>query len=203
MDVDPVARTLVRAWEILEPLKIPMAVVGGICLAAWNHPRFTQDVDLLLALPDTEKGTVVAKFLDGGFFLKQDQQRSWIPLGGMDLLQLFYEPPESFMDFRLDLLAAKSDYHLGILQRRVPVKLPIVEREIAVVSCEDMLILKLLAGRIIDRADAATLLRKNRKRLDEEYLLKWIKAHGLQSQLAEIWDEAFPGEQPPNVEAGE
>lgn len=198
MDVDPVALTLVRAWQVLEPMEIPMAVVGGICLAAWNHPRFTQDVDLLLALPDTEKNAVVAKFLDAGFFKKDDKPR-WIPLGGIELLQLFYEPPDTFMDFRLDLLAATSDYHLGILQRRVPVKLPIVDREIAVVSCEDMLILKLLAGRIIDRADAATLLRKNRERLDEEYLLKWIKEHDLQMQLAEIWEEAFPGEQPPGV----
>lgn len=168
-------------------------------MAAWNHPRFTHDVDLLLALPDADKDKVVAKLLDSGFFLKKDEKPRWIPLGGIELLQLFYEPPDSFMDFRLDLLAAKSDYHLGILQRRVPVKLPIVEREIAVVSCEDMLILKLLAGRIIDRADAATLLRKNRQRLDEEYLLKWIRAHGLQSQLAEIWNEAFPGEQPPDT----
>ncbi len=199
MAVDPLALTLVRAWEVLEPLEIPMAVMGGISMAAWNHPRFTQDVDLLLALPDKEKETVVAKFLNAGFFFKKEEKHRWIPLGGMELLQLFYEPPDTFMDFRLDLLAAKSDYHLGILQRRVPVKLPIVDREIAVVSCEDMLILKLLAGRIIDRADAAMLLRKNRKRLDVEYLLKWIKAHGLQSQLAEIWDEAFPGEQPPDA----
>ena len=199
MDVDPVALTLVRACEVLESLEIPAAVMGGISLAAWNHPRFTQDIDLLLALPEVEKGTVVAKFLDAGFFFKKDEQHRWIPLGGIELLQLFYEPPDSFMDFRLDLLAAKSDYHLGILQRRVTVTLPMVDREIAVVSCEDMLILKLLAGRIIDRADAATLLRRNRERLDEEYLLKWIKAHGLQAQLAEIWDEAFPGEHPPGV----
>ncbi len=199
MDVDPLALTLVRAWDILESLEIPMAVMGGISLAAWNHPRFTQDVDLLLALPDTEKETVVAKFLDAGFFLKKEKEHRWIPLGGIELLQLFYEPPDTYMDFRLDLLAAKSGYHLGILQRRVPVKLPLVDREIAVVSCEDMLILKLLAGRIIDRADAAMLLRRNRPRLDEEYLLKWIKVHGLQAQLAEIWDEAFPGEHPPDA----
>jgi hypothetical protein len=199
MDVDPVALTLVRAWNILEPLEIPMAVMGGISLAAWNHLRFTHDVDLLLALPDTKRETVVAAFLDAGFFHKKGEPPRWIPLGGIELLRLFYEPPDTFMDFRLDLLAAKSDYHLGILQRRVPVTLPLVDREIAVVSCEDMLILKLLAGRIIDRADAATLLRRNRERLDDEYLLKWIRAHGLQSQLAEIWDEAFPGEQPPDL----
>lgn len=199
MDVDPLALTLVRAWEILEPLEIPMAVMGGISLAAWNHPRFTHDVDLLLALPDEEKETVVTTFLEADFFFKKGEKHRWIPLGGIELLQLFYEPPDTFMDFRLDLIAAKSDYHLGILQRRVPVRLPMVDREIAVVSCEDMLILKLLAGRIIDRADAATLLRKNRERLDDEYLMKWIRAHGLQPQLAEIWDEAFPDEQPPDA----
>lgn len=55
MDIDPLTLTLVRAWEALEPMETPMAVMGGISLAAWNHPRFTQDVDLLLALPDTEK----------------------------------------------------------------------------------------------------------------------------------------------------
>jgi hypothetical protein len=199
MDIDPVALTLVRAWEILEPLEIPMAVMGGISLAAWNHPRFTQDVDLLLALPDTKREAVVATFLDAGFFCKNEGTPRWISLGGIEVLQLFYEPPDTFMDFRLDLLAAQSDYHLGILKRRVPVTLPIVDRELAVVSCEDMLILKLLAGRIIDRADAATLLRRNRERLDNEYLLKWIRAHGLRSQLAEIWDEAFPGERPPDI----
>jgi hypothetical protein len=199
MDIDPVALTLVRAWEILEPLEIPMAVMGGISLAAWNHPRFTQDVDLLLALPDTKRETVVAALLDAGFFRREEEPPRWISLGGIEVLQLFYEPPDTFMDFRLDLLAAKSDYHVGILQRRVPVTLPIVDREIAVVACEDMLILKLLAGRVIDRADAATLLRRNRERLDHDYLLKWIRAHGLHSQLVEIWDEAFPGEQPPDM----
>ena len=84
----------------------------------------------------------------------------------------------------------------------MPVKIPIIDREIAVISCEDMIILKLLAGRIVDRADAATLLRKKRERVDEKYLLKWINAHALRFQLAEIWDDAFPGEQPPDVTKG-
>jgi hypothetical protein len=203
MDVDPVALTLVRAWEILEPLEIPMAVMGGLSLAVWNHPRFTQDVDLLLAMPEVKKEAVVAQLLAAGFFFKdQGDAPHWIPLKGMELFQLFYEPPETFMDFRLDLLWAKSVYHIGVLQRRVTVMLPIVDRQIAVVSCEDMLILKLLSGRIIDRVDAATLLRRNRERMDDVYLKKWIEAHRLQSQFAEIWDEAFPGE-PPAILSGQ
>lgn len=198
MDTDPLAVTLIRAWEILEPLGIPVAVMGGVSLAAWNRPRFTQDVDLLIALPEEEKEPVIAKFLEGGFFLKKGAERRWIPLGGIELFHLFYEPPDTFMDLRLDLLAARSDYHLGILQRRVPIRLPLLDREIAVVSCEDLLILKLLAGRMIDRADAAMLLRNNRDRLDLEHLLKSVKEQELQLQFAEIWDEAFPGEQPPD-----
>jgi hypothetical protein len=37
-------------WDVLAPLGHPMAVMGGISLAAWHHIRATRDVDLLIAL---------------------------------------------------------------------------------------------------------------------------------------------------------
>ena len=42
--------TLDHIWGVLEPLGHPMAVMGGISLAAWNHIRATRDVDLLIAI---------------------------------------------------------------------------------------------------------------------------------------------------------
>ena len=51
-----------------------------------------------------------------------------------------------------------------------------------------------IAGRIIDRADAAALLRANRASLDLVYLLRWIGELDLVSEMAEVWNEAFPGE---------
>jgi hypothetical protein len=40
-------RALKHVWVALQPLNLPMAVMGGIAVAAWKHVRATQDVDLL------------------------------------------------------------------------------------------------------------------------------------------------------------
>jgi hypothetical protein len=68
------------------------------------------------------------------------------------------------------------------------------EREIAVMSCEDLIIHKLLAGRIIDSADVAALLRANRAGLDLAYLKGWLGQRNLLPQLETIWHEKFPSE---------
>ena len=61
-------------------------------------------------------------------------------------------------------------------------------------ACEDLILHKLLAGRIIDLADAAALLRANRETLDLGYLRSWAARLDLTGHLAEVWQEAFPGE---------
>jgi hypothetical protein len=55
------------------------------------------------------------------------------------------------------------------------------------------------AGRIIDRADAAALLRLNRAGLDVPYLLKWVTQFNLGAEWAEIWGEAVPAEAVPEI----
>lgn len=53
---------------------------------------------------------------------------------------------------------------------------------------------KLLAGRILDRVDAAALLRANRSLLDFDYLMRWSGRLSLTAVLAEVWNDAFPTE---------
>jgi len=62
-----------------------------------------------------------------------------------------------------------------------------------VTACEDLILHKLLAGRLLDRADAAVLLRANRADLNLEYLLAWTITLSLGDELAQVWEEAFPG----------
>ena len=61
-------------------------------------------------------------------------------------------------------------------------------------SCEDLIIHKLLAGRIIDNADVAALLRVNRAVLDLAYLKGWLGQLNLLPHLETIWRETFPSE---------
>jgi hypothetical protein len=101
------------------------------------------------------------------------------------------------IDIQIDLLLASSDFHKTALERAVPITLPAIGQEVSVVACEDLIVLKLLAGRLIDQADAAALLRVNREALDMGHLGKWIRNLGLQSEFRTVWNEALPGEAPP------
>lgn len=72
--------------------------------------------------------------------------------------------------------------------------MPGVDAPIRVIDCADLVLLKLVSARIIDRADAAMLLRENREAIDLDYLSGWATRLGVDRELAEIWSEAFPGE---------
>jgi hypothetical protein len=65
------------------------------------------------------------------------------------------------------------------------------------VSCEDLIVLKLIAGRILDRVDAAELLKANRESLDLGYLAGWAQKLHAEEALALAWSDVFPGEAPP------
>lgn len=60
-------------------------------------------------------------------------------------------------------------------------------------GCEDLIINKLLAARIIDLADAAAVVRANLDSLDLQYLTDKADQLQLSDQLGKIWEEACPG----------
>ena len=66
MASESVRAVLNHVWNTLEPLGYPCALVGGIALAAWNHPRATRDVDLLIAVDRTAIEPVVNHLQSAG-----------------------------------------------------------------------------------------------------------------------------------------
>jgi hypothetical protein len=53
---------------------------------------------------------------------------------------------------------------------------------------------------MIDRADAAYLLRENRARLDFLHLQHWVGRFDLQVDYDEAWRAAYPGEELPSID---
>jgi hypothetical protein len=187
-------RALQHVWSTLERLNIPLAVMGGIAVAAWKHVRATHDVDLLIGIGEAGPDLLLQRLAEAG--VRPKRQPPILSLGQLQILQLLYEPPGAHLDVQVDLLLADSPYHREALARRIPAQLPDLDIEVSILSCEDLILLKLLARRIIDRADAAALLRANRPSLDLRYLSRWTSEPELTADLAEIWGEAFPGEKP-------
>jgi hypothetical protein len=181
-----------HVWLTLKPLDIPMAILGGIALAAWKYVRATKDVDLLLAAgPDDPQRLLEALWAAG---IRSKRPGPATRIGRLELLQFLYEPPETFLDIQVDLLLARSDYHHQALARRVPLELPDLGVDLAVLACEDLILHKLLSERIIDQADTVALLRLNRQSLDLAYLRHWAAGLQVGPGLAEAWRAAWPGE---------
>jgi hypothetical protein len=161
-------KALKHVWASLEPLQAPMAVMGGLALAAWRHVRATRDVDLLVGVSENDLESLLRTLTSAG--LRTKHQRPLTTLGSLQILQLLYEPPGAYVDLQIDLLLAQSEYHRQALARRVPTRLANLNLDLYVLACEDLIVHKLLAGRIVDRADAVMLLRANRANLDLDYL---------------------------------
>jgi hypothetical protein len=195
MAAEVVLRALQRAWVSLEPLHVPMAVMGGLALAAWKHVRATRDVDLLVGVGGTTPEAIVDSLIGAG--MRPKRQPAIQPLGQFHLLQMLFEPPDSFLELEVDILFAESEYQEAALGRRVALRLSEMDTDLFVLACEDLVIHKLLAGRAVDRADAAALLRANRPTLDLAWLNQWVHRLGLGPEWAEVWRETFPGEAAP------
>lgn len=61
-----VLRTLDTVWSVLEPLGLPMAVVGGLALLAWRHVRATQEVDLLIGIGQSSPDELLSRLMPVG-----------------------------------------------------------------------------------------------------------------------------------------
>jgi hypothetical protein len=177
---------------------VPAAVMGGLAIAHWGHARFTRDVDLLLAA-EPSVGDDLTRFLAGeGFFPRRVPPVARV--GDHSFIQLLFSPPGRLEDSAVDLLFADSPFLRSASGRSVPYS---GDDQIRVVSCEDLILLKLQADRVIDRMDAAYLLQYNRESLDLAYLNQWVAALGLAREWSDAWRQAFPGEEPPAVSAND
>ena len=192
MASDAVRSVLNHVWNVIEPLGHPCALMGGLALAVWSHPRSTRDVDLLLGVSRDDIDFVVTQLQSQGCRPKK------MPLlhvvGNLSFVHLLYTPPEEFYDVQFDLLLAETPLQKSALNRSVERVVEGIDRPLHVLNCDDLILFKLLAGRLIDRADAAMLLRENRDSLDFEYLSRWVADLDLTPIFQEIWRDAFPEE---------
>jgi Uncharacterised nucleotidyltransferase len=176
----------------LEPLNVPFALMGGLALAVWSYPRSTRDVDLLIGVNQDEVLRTIDALLNIGCRLKQTP----VPhrVGEHCFVHLLYTPPDEFYDVQFDLMLAETALEKAALANSVAREVLGMSRPIHVLNCDDLILFKLVSGRLIDLADAAMLLRENRDLIDFEYFNSWISKLGLSREFHDVWAEAFPGE---------
>jgi hypothetical protein len=186
---------MLAASADLRALGVPTAVIGGLAASAWNYYRATGDVDLLVA----------ADVISPDGLLRSLQARGYRPykvppltdFDGERVLQLLLRPPAKVYEYRIDLFLAETEFHRTALGRRVSFRLPDGTTEVPVVTCEDLILLKVRAARVLDQGDVVALLQENHPDLDFNYMRRWVSTPELRRVWSDCWRRSFPTEADP------
>jgi hypothetical protein len=158
---DPLQTTLADAAELLRRNAIPYALVGGMAASLRGQPRATADVDLIIGA-DLAVTLALAATLDSTAFrplfsdIASVIERSFI-------LPLRHRRT----NVRIDLALGLSGFEQQAISRAKPID--IGGYSILVVTAEDLLIMKVLAGRPQDEQDARSIVTAQGKNLDWGY----------------------------------
>jgi hypothetical protein len=147
-----------------------IAIAGGLAVTYWGHPRSTRDIDL--AIMTTDYKQLETRLLRSG--LQRATKNHLKHLRGVGVYQWRHPIHDAFIEVEVDFLVSNSEFHSSVLARAIECSFAGLETPVRVVSCEDLLLLNAMAGRMIDLADIETLSQMHQVDLDRVYLTNWI-----------------------------
>lgn len=174
-------QALESAVRALDARGLRHALIGGAALPVWGRIRATADADLLMSATGSNPQEVIDALRQAGFahMERADRRR----LGDKLVLHFWFPLRDLGLSLRVDVIASEAPWIEEVLQRAVLRRVD--GFEVRVASCEDLILLKLEAGRAIDLADARELCAINMAQLDRAYLEGRADARGLRTALAE------------------
>jgi predicted nucleotidyltransferase len=165
---------LVAVHEILEGAGIPHALCGGLAANLYREEvRATSDVDLAIAVGPA-RITQLVDTLAGAGWRAESYWRT------VEQLRLTHDDLP-----RVDLLIATTDFERAAIDRATPAQ--IEGRSIHVLTAEDLIVFKLVAGRARDHEAVAAILNARGDRLDVDYIRGWLE----QFRAGGAWERAL------------
>jgi hypothetical protein len=164
----------------IERMAIEYVIMGGLAVRAYAIPRATEDVDFTLALGGERLVEFLRALQSEDFEVPEPYQKGWVDeVKGLKLVKVKRYVVGRTVD--VDLFLADSEYQDEVLRRKC---LADVEgRRYWIASPEDLILLKLVAGRPRDLIDVADILFTQGES-DVKYMQHWAKPLGVEHQLA-------------------
>jgi len=165
----------------LEGLGVPYMLVGSIASGAYGEPRFTQDIDVIVALRAEQVDALCDAFPAGDYYVSPHAAREAVRRSGQ--FNVIHAASGTKVDF---ILARTDAWGASQLVRRQ--KLPLFGQEEAYVgSPEDVIIGKMLyyrrGGSEKHLRDITGILKVSGDAVDRSYVARWADSLG----LTEIW----------------
>lgn len=168
---------LLAVHDVLAASDIPHALCGGLAANLYREEvRATVDVDVAVAVAPARVVVLVQKFEDQGWkvepYWRQGEQ---LRLTRKDLP-------------RIDCILATTDYERKAIDQAVPAR--IEGHELTVLTPEDLIVFKLIAGRARDYEAVAAIINARGDRLDVDYITGWLEQFGVTERWARAKEEA-------------
>lgn len=156
-------QTLIDAVELLEHRRIACALVGGLAVSLRGQPRMTVDVDLV----------VHADVADALGLVSELSQTTFDPLfpGVEEVVTKAFILPlrHRRTGIRVDLAIGISGFERNAISRAT--RMAIGAANVPVVTIEDLLVMKALAGRPQDEEDIRGIVALHNNSIDWERCL--------------------------------
>ena len=163
--------------DLLDRWKIPHLLVGGLAAGIVGEPRITLDVDLIVAIPLSERATFAKRARAAGFAIAKESEEEAGMTGALRL---------RWRGLHTDIIFASTEFEQSAFARKRRVR--IADRSVHVPSPEDLVLLKLVPGRKKDLFDVESILLRHRGKLDRKYLEHWAQRLSDEMEDTRVWE---------------
>jgi len=175
---DSLGGVLQKVLGCLRQLKVSYLIIGGVAQAVIGEPRFTQDVDCIIAVPPRQLARVLDGLAAAGFTVDRRAARERFKTTGTFNV--------SRGRWRVDFIVASTPFEERAFKRAQ--RLRLYDMEARLPTPEDLILLKLVPGREQDLLDAKTVMIRHRDRLDRAYLEHWAQQLSDEAEDSRVWD---------------
>jgi len=158
---------------------VPVMFMGGIAVSLWGQPRATYDIDGVIGISTAEADKFLSEVSKENF--SYDRKKPVKIIQGFAFITLVY--PIKSHKIYIDLFLTSDKYQEVALSRRKEIVLS--GKKIPVISAEDLILYKLLAGRTKDIEDVREILIAQKGKLNMRYMKKWAKELGVTTFLSD------------------
>lgn len=168
LDLDDPTAVLVAAVRALNAAGIEALVYGGLALATYGEPRETRDADLAVFGTSAAAGHAALNGMGQTVVPAFEDQR----FGGLSISRLTLLGGGKLNT--VDSVTPRSARYAAAMMGR-PIRGALDGQELAIVSPEDFVLLKVLSTREHDLEDARTVLTALAGRLDDALIASEVK----------------------------
>lgn len=174
---------LLRLSRTLDLLGLPYLVTGSMATITYGEPRFTNDIDVVIALQPNDVDRFCDQFAAPEFYLSIDAVRTAVE----SRRQFNIIHPTSGL--KIDVFVPRDDdFERSRLSRGMRLSLA-ADIEVVFASAEDVILRKMQyfksGGSEKHLRDIASMLKIQSRRIDREYISKWAETLG----VSDVWQQ--------------